>query len=80
MTINKFQRDTKTGQFLQGISGNPTGRPRGARNTLSEAFLEALQQDFVRGGAAAGDILLDGLQVRGLDDRSFKANCLLSAL
>ena len=67
MTINKFRRDTKTGQFLQGISGNPAG----PRNTLSEAFLEALQQDFVRGGAAAGDILRDGLQVRGLDDRPF---------
>lgn len=36
-----------------GQSGNPSGRPRGARNKLGEAFLEALQQDFLRGGAAA---------------------------
>jgi hypothetical protein len=50
---NVMQRDLKTGQFLQGVSGNPAGRPKGSRNALGEAFLEALQQDFLKGGASA---------------------------
>lgn len=34
------------GTFAPGISGNPAGRPKGARSKLSDAFLEALLADF----------------------------------
>jgi hypothetical protein len=36
-----------------GQSGNPTGRPKGARNKLGEAFIEALHDDFNEHGVAA---------------------------
>lgn len=34
-----------------GQSGNPTGRPKGGRNKLSEAFIRALCSDFEDHGA-----------------------------
>ena len=36
-----------------GQSGNPAGRPKGARSKLSEAFFEALAADFAKHGIAA---------------------------
>jgi len=42
-------RDSETGQFLKGKKGGP-GRPRGSRNKLGEAFIEALHDDFQEHG------------------------------
>lgn len=46
-------KDPKTGQFVQGFSGNPAGRPKGSRNKLGEAFVSALQEDFQEHGVGA---------------------------
>lgn len=43
--------DPSTTRFRKGQSGNPAGRPRGSRNRLGEAFLAALQADFLKHGA-----------------------------
>jgi hypothetical protein len=39
--------------FKPGQSGNPKGRPKGARNRLGNQFLEALEVDFNRFGPQA---------------------------
>jgi hypothetical protein len=37
--------------FKPGRSGNPRGRPLGARNRLGTAFIEAMEADFATHGA-----------------------------
>lgn len=39
--------------FPPGVSGNPRGRPKGARNRLGEDFLKAMAEDFEEHGAEA---------------------------
>jgi Family of unknown function (DUF5681) len=41
MNNSATNRDDK-GQFLQGVSGNKAGRPKGSRNKLGERFLDDL--------------------------------------
>lgn len=45
-------KDPETGRFLPGNSGFG-GRPKGARNKLGEAFIQALHDDFEENGIAA---------------------------
>jgi hypothetical protein len=44
-------KDAETGRFLPGNIGG--GRPKGARNKLGEAFIQALHDDFEEYGIAA---------------------------
>jgi hypothetical protein len=39
--------------FPPGVSGNPAGRPKGARSRLSESFISALAKDFQENGIEA---------------------------
>lgn len=39
--------------FQPGESGNPGGKPVGARNRINAKFLEALEKDFEEGGEEA---------------------------
>lgn len=41
------------GTFTKGVSGNPAGKPKGARHQLTENFVKALSDDFAEHGVAA---------------------------
>lgn len=43
----------KVNVWKDGQSGNPAGRPKGARNKLGEGFLNALYDDFKENGPKA---------------------------
>ena len=47
---NTAQKQQIGRPFGPGESGNPAGRPKGSRNKLSEAFLQALADDFDANG------------------------------
>lgn len=46
-------RDATTGRFLQGNSGNPLGRPVGAKSKLTEDFLADFHACWQKHGKAA---------------------------
>lgn len=51
MPASKRGNALKPFQFKPGQSGNPGGKPLGARNTLSGNFLKTLAADFDKHGA-----------------------------
>ena len=53
---NALVRDTNTGRFLAGNSGNG-GRRKGARSRLGESFLSKLADHFEQHGSGALDRL-----------------------
>jgi len=53
LTANTEKKLRNLRPFKPGHSGNPNGRPKGARNRLGTQFLEALEADFNQFGAQA---------------------------
>ena len=47
-----IDRNPNTGLFVQGVSGNPAGRPRGSRNKLGEQFIADLYDHWQKEGIA----------------------------
>jgi Family of unknown function (DUF5681) len=53
VTVSTEKKLRNLRPFRPGQSGNPKGRPKGARNRLGTQFLEALEADFNRFGPQA---------------------------
>lgn len=52
MTADTTAQKQRGRPFEPGKSPNPAGRPKGSRNKLGEAFIQALHDDFVEHGPA----------------------------
>lgn len=50
MTDDTAEKQKPAHLFKPGVSGNPAGRPKGARSRLGEDFLNALRDDFAEHG------------------------------
>jgi len=55
MTDDVNKQVTNRGNWVKGQSGNPAGRPTGARQKIEESFLESLRKKW----AAEGDSIVD---------------------
>jgi hypothetical protein len=53
MTLPRRSERNNKGQYVPGVSGNPSGSPEATRRLVNKAFLEALAKDFQEGGAQA---------------------------
>lgn len=59
MAESENSGETRDTRFKPGVSGNPAGKPKGARTKLGEAFIEALHESFQKRGAAAIEKVID---------------------
>jgi hypothetical protein len=50
ITAGTVKRNANLKPFKPGQSGNPHGRGKGSRNKLSEAFINAMHEDFEEAG------------------------------
>jgi len=51
MTVNNSQR-TVNGDFKKGFSGNPKGKPKGAKNKITKSSKETMEETIQKAGSA----------------------------